>query len=105
MMYDKESDADEENEVPDERGYGGSVKFNKAQADYGLGQPFRRCGVCSFYRATRCKIVQGKIDPMGLCEYFKCSDEGYEDRGARSEKDTDEKRWVSDNGDYSTGTV
>lgn len=86
---DDDDDLDEARDPnPDELGRGGG-KMNKAQADYGMGQPFRRCGVCEHYRANRCKIVEGKIDPLGLCEYWSCADEG-----GRAERREDEQEAV-----------
>lgn len=46
-------------------------KFTKESAEYKKGAPFHRCGICEYYRAHRCSLVTGDIEPMMGCKFFE----------------------------------
>lgn len=47
-------------------------KMYKSEADYREGTPEEHCGVCSMFRPpASCTLVEGKIKPTGVCDYFK----------------------------------
>ncbi len=46
-------------------------KFTKENAEYKKGKPFHRCGLCEYYRAHKCDLVAGYVEPMMGCKYFE----------------------------------
>ena len=48
-----------------------SEKMNKETAEYKKGTPFHRCGSCTYYQSSHCKIVKGHISPEMSCEYYQ----------------------------------
>lgn len=69
-----------ERDDDDEESYGPKYKYppswtreekmSKEQAEYRQGKPFHRCGICSYYQSSACKIVRGYISPSMGCSYF-----------------------------------
>jgi hypothetical protein len=49
--------------------------ISKEDANYREGTAFERCGKCQYYSNHRCKIVDGDIEPMMLCDHFEAPDD------------------------------
>ena len=58
-------------------------KMDKSDAEYTKGAAMRRCGICVHYRAHKCEIVAGHIEPMQVCRYFEPKGDKLHDRKDR----------------------
>lgn len=46
-------------------------KASKEVAEFRVGGPFHRCGLCSYYSGNTCKIVRGYVSPNMSCRFFQ----------------------------------
>jgi len=50
------------------------TKVSKASVSYRPGNLTRRCGNCSMYSAGSCSLVEGKIEPKMVCDWWEAKD-------------------------------
>jgi hypothetical protein len=75
LMPTKEKEESDEYEYETKTNYpprGSDAELiSKETAEYKIGKPFHRCGICRMYSDNHCSIVRGYIVPEMGCKYYQ----------------------------------